>query len=218
MKHLIIICLSLFTIHQISAQDQTIETEKKNLDISHSFGVNVKSIIGITDFGFFVSDPTPFAFNYNLNVNKVGFRASFGGEFRNSKNDSDDQIVRENKTRQANYRLGIHYKVLQRKKFNVKLGLDGVRNNNYYYYSTQQPGSTEVTYENYLTQTGFGPSIQLEYEINDFISISTESWYYISYISQENKRNENGQEYIETSNGWQSDLYQPSLLYLNIRF
>lgn len=211
MKKLILIPCLLIAFTTLKAQSDTLTTAQ------HQVGINIRSIVGFFDFGFFVAQPSPYALNYQFSKKKFGVRAAFGGNFNNLDRDNSDGFDNNQKVRDFNYKLGFNYMILNKSRFIARAGIDGIRRDFLSIYDSSDLENTNF-YETKSTENGFGPTLTLEFKINDFISVSTEASFYFDYLDQDNIRTNNGVTTTETIKGWTSDVYEPSIIYLNVRF
>lgn len=214
MKKTISLLVSLFILLNIGIAQEVEERTSQ-----HSFAVNIKSIIGLTDYGYFVSPSSPFAINYQYETNKLGIRASYGGRFQNSKRVSGQGNDVESKNSTNNVRLGVNYAVLEKGRFTARLGVDGAvlrTNSSYDSEWNGQRNYNKTTNAN----AGFGPVGILSFDITDFVSIAVESWYYIynQNTTQEYTDGVSDIIYTDTTTGWSSELFEPSSVYLTVKF
>ncbi len=218
MKNLfaLIICLSFstFLIAQVEEEEKTYR---------HSVGVNIKSIIGISDFGFFASPSSPYSFQYRFDTNKVGFRLGYGGSYSSTDSESDSNGSTSDYTRRlTDIRLGLDFAIFKYGKFEARAGGDFVTNLNYSKNEWKPSGQGQATFnESDYKSYGFGPVLVVQYHLNDRIMLSTESAMYFSRFEQENltrSSNTNFEDQLTSQSGVVSNLFEAANLYLNIRF
>lgn len=208
--------LSIFLWSNVGISQDTIQNS-----ISHSLAVNVKSIIGISDYGYFVSPSSPFAINYQLGFDKWGCRISYGGSFENTSRDSELGEDITSKRNTNNFRLGLNYQVLEKGRFTASLGIDGaVLSNQSVYDYTSWEGYRNYN-ENANNKIGLGPVGILAFAISDHISVAVESWYYIYKVNYTQKYTNGSPDniiYTDQTTGWSSELFEPSSVYLTVKF
>ncbi len=203
------------TAQEISSASQ--EEIKRN--ISQSFAVNIKSIIGLSDYGYFISQASPFAFNYQLAIDNWGIRASYGGAFNNMERESEfnEDIVSNNSTH--NIRLGVNYKAFEKGRFTARVGLDGALLSDVYKYDYMSPDGLRNYNKRDQTRTGLGPVGILSFAITEHVSVAVESWYYVYKLNMTQEYTNGGEEIItDTTTGWSSELFEPSSVFLTLKF
>lgn len=218
MKKLLFIICTIFITGSLIAQEETdVKTYR------HSVGANIKSIIGLSDFGFFVTTPSPYSFSYRYDRNEWGLRVGYGGSYNSDKSESSESESENKYSRSlTDLRIGLDKKILSFKGFTGHMGVDFVFNSTGNKNEYQITGQSQSTInENSTFHYGLGPVIVIQYHINDRISLATESSMYFTRYNGTSKSinaNNNWAEQKTESSGWSSRLYEASSLFLSIRF
>lgn len=220
-KTLLLLFVSLFFAGQILAQEEDSGSERQ---LNHEIGVNATRLIQqILSFGDTTIASSPYLITYKLMTkHSIGFRAGFGGNYNRKKEkveNFEDSATRTNSD--FDWRVGLEWQGAIGKRWKASVGLDFISNSSLSK-TVIDTGFDVVTFEDKSFAIGGGPVLGLYFNINDKISLYTETAAYFTNgnisKSQDFKNfpefNQNSDDITETT----FVIHVPTSLYLVFTF
>lgn len=173
------------------AENDSISTKKKMDGKGHAHYISVNGTFFLQQFFNFSSNntiitPSPYIVEYKFLPKHHGFRFDVGGSFSQKKDFLDSSQIQINSTTSFNLRLGYIFQKKVSKKWSVFVGGDVVstiskstlRNNTVVDIVTTGTKSYAV---------GVGPSLGIQFAINNRIGLFTETAFYYQYVISKNE-------------------------------
>lgn len=182
-KQLFLLVVSVLFFQVAIAQIDSSLTKNRKHYVSVNGTFFVKQFLSFTDATNF--SISPYFIEYRFMPKKHGFRVNFGGNFNNRKDKLDSSQVSINNTTELDFRIGYLYQKNINKRWDFYLGADiinsignSLRRNN--------TTSDIVSIKSSSTTLGFGPSLGIQFNINNRIGLFTETAMYYQFTGGKN--------------------------------
>ncbi len=168
------------------AADDSTEVAKKITEKDHAHYLSINGTFFLQQFFSFASSsttitPSPYIVEYKYLPRHHGFRFAAGGSFSQKKSFLDSSQIQVNNTTSFNFRAGYVYQKKVAKKWSFFVGADVV--------STI---TTSLLRDNTVTDivttssksysVGLGPSLGIQFAINNRVGLFTETAFYYQYV------------------------------------
>lgn len=222
---LFLLFISLFTIcHSAVAEvADTTHLAKPHKENPHYLAFNatffLRQFISFATSSVSISS-TPYIFDYRFVPKNHGFRASIGAGYTGRTSRSDSSQVTVIKKTTISYRVGYVYQVKASKRWTFIVGADIIGS---YNDSALRVNTTTdvVTTKSNTWSIGAGPSLGIQFKINNRIGLFTETAIYYTYSSQKSSHDfANFPEFHDETSATENKLEftVPLSLFFYVRF
>ena len=184
-RTLLTIILAVTVLGTFAATDST-EVGKKVIVKNHAHYLSINGTFFLQQFFNFATStaiitPSPYIVEYKYLPKHHGFRFDAGGSFSQKKSFLDSSQVQITNSTTFNLRLGYVYQHKIAKHWSFFGGADVVSTITT---SFLRDNTVEdvVTTTNKSTSIGFGPSLGIQFAINDRVGLFTETAFYYQYV------------------------------------
>jgi len=181
----LILLFSAIVMSGFSANDST-DVTKKVIVKKHAHYLSINGTFFLQQFFNFTTStaiitPSPYIIEYKFLPNHHGFRVDAGGSFSQKKNFLDSSQVQITNTTAFNFRLGYVYQHKVARRWSFFAGADVVStiSNSFLRDNTVVD---IVTTKTKSTSLGIGPSLGIQFAINDRVGLFTETAFYYQYV------------------------------------
>ncbi len=208
LRNLLLVCIIFIAnLGLLEAQEDNPRRTK------FDFGINITSVISHFVGNESTIEASNFPILLRLKGNRFRPRIGLGGDANsNTFRDPISGNIRENSTYEAYLKLGVEANIFREKKWEAYWGIDLIGG---YINDTSINVFDQIELEEVIISIGGGPLIGLIYNLTDRIYLSTESSFYVNFLSNTVKAN--GITEIKR-NDFAGAIEPPLFLFVNYRF
>ncbi len=185
-KHTLIFLFILTQLIGVRAASDSTEVSKKVILKNHAHYLSINGTFFLQQFFNFststaIVTPSPYIIEYKYLPKHHGFRFDAGGSFSQKKNFLDSSQIQVTNNTTVNLRVGYIYQKKIAKRWSFFAGADVVSTITTSFLRDNTVTDI-VTTNNNSQSIGFGPSLGIQFAINDRVGLFTETAFYYEYV------------------------------------